>query len=73
MVIETINTQRFIVAYQAGVAEGRYRDGGTTQTLFMLLGALNSLYRWYRPGGKLSDAEIADFAVARLAPGYEIR
>lgn len=71
--IETINTQRFIAAYQAGVEEGRYRDGGAAQTIFMLLGALNSLHRRYRPGGKLSEAGIAHFAVARLAPGCEIR
>lgn len=45
---------------QAGIAQGRFRAVDVPLTTFGLLGMVNWLYQWYRPGGRLAPAVIAD-------------
>lgn len=68
----TAYTKRFIDAYKSGIREGRYVDKGAAQTVFLLIGAANSLYRWYRPDGDLSPDQVAQFAISILSKGYEV-
>ncbi len=52
-----------------GVESGEFRDDIDVKVVsYGLLGMLNWLYKWYRPHGRLSPAEIAD-QFASLASG----
>jgi AcrR family transcriptional regulator len=53
-----------------GVEAGLLRDLPPRLVVFGLLGMCNWLYKWYRPDGKRSAAEIADVFVALLERGY---
>jgi AcrR family transcriptional regulator len=44
-----------------GIASGAFANRDPRQTALTLLGLLLSVWRWYRPGGRQSLAEITDF------------
>jgi TetR/AcrR family transcriptional regulator, cholesterol catabolism regulator len=48
--------------------EGRARRIDPSVAAFAMLGTINWIYQWYRPGGRLSDVQIAD-ALADLFLG----
>lgn len=43
-----------------GIEQGLFRPGDVRLTTFGLLGMVNWLYQWYRPGGRRTPEEIAD-------------
>lgn len=45
---------------KAGIARGEFRRLDTRIAGFALLGAINWIPKWYRPGGELSSQEIAE-------------
>jgi AcrR family transcriptional regulator len=58
--------QRFVSALREGAAAGRLRVHNAPLTARLLLGGLTEVYRWYRPGGELSEDEVID-GLSRLA------
>lgn len=58
---------------RAGIRRGELRDLDPTLVVFALLGACNWLYKWYRPGGRLSPEQIADVLVSLFEEGYRRR
>ena len=52
-----------------GIGEGSINNCDPKITAFALAGALSWIGRWYRPGGDLSPAQIADHFVALLVNG----
>jgi hypothetical protein len=45
---------------KAGIARGEFRRLDSRIVGFALLGAINWIPKWYRPGGELSSQEIAE-------------
>jgi TetR/AcrR family transcriptional regulator, cholesterol catabolism regulator len=64
--------QRFVAAFRAAQKEGVYREADANAAVSVLLGAVNWLFRWYRPerGGSLETEELARFCIGLLAHGY---
>jgi AcrR family transcriptional regulator len=54
-----------------GAEDGSLRsDLDPPVAALFLLGALNWIHRWYRPGGRLSPSELADRFWALIAQGF---
>lgn len=53
-----------------GVDQGIFKAKNIKMATFAILGASNSIYRWYRPDGELTPARIANQYVYLLANGY---
>ena len=61
--------EEFRELIRQGVAEGSISDCDPKITAFALAGALSWIGRWYRPGGALTPAQIAEHFVALLVNG----
>ncbi|BDG61349.1 TetR/AcrR family transcriptional regulator [Caldinitratiruptor microaerophilus] len=59
--------------YQEGVEQGVFRPLDPPLVIRTVLGACNWFYRWYRPGGRMSLEEMADFFVDVLFNGIVVR
>jgi AcrR family transcriptional regulator len=59
---------RFRAAIEAGVASGRFTAVDPTSASAFILTAMNGLVAWYRPDGRMSQAEIIE-AYSALALG----
>ncbi|RDI94903.1 TetR/AcrR family transcriptional regulator [Meiothermus sp. QL-1] len=57
--------EHFYRAIEAGVREGEFQVEDARLATLFVLSALNWTYHWYRPGGRLSLAELAE-AYGRL-------
>jgi AcrR family transcriptional regulator len=69
--------QRFVSALREGAVAGRLTVPNAPLAARLILGGLTEVYRWYRPGGELSEDEVIDglsqIALAGLAPrGYAL-
>ena len=64
--------QMFEELYAEGVRNGEVRDLDPKLVTRTVLGACNWLYRWYRPDGKKSIDELADFMVDVLLNGIRV-
>lgn len=64
--------QMFEELYAEGVQSGEVRDLDPKLVTRTVLGACNWLYRWYRPDGKRSIDELADFMVDVLLNGIRV-
>jgi AcrR family transcriptional regulator len=58
--------QRFVSALREGAAVGRLTVHNAPLTARLILGGLTEVYRWYRPGGELSEDEVID-GLSRIA------
>jgi TetR/AcrR family transcriptional regulator, cholesterol catabolism regulator len=56
--------------YRDGVADGTFVDLDPQITMFTLTGMTSWMYRWYKPGGRYSAAEIAESIVSLARGGY---
>ena len=52
-----------------GMREGTFRRGDPKIAAFILLGALNGIARWYRPGGAYDAAALGDAFAEQLVGG----
>jgi AcrR family transcriptional regulator len=52
-----------------GVAGGVFETADTHIAVFGMLGALNWIYSWYRPEGRLSAHDVRDALIAQLLDG----
>jgi AcrR family transcriptional regulator len=64
-------TRRFQELVEEGVAAGAVRDLDPQVLTFAILGLCNSVAQWYRPGGRLSAAEIRDLFAGFAAAGWQ--
>jgi len=55
---------------QEGVKKGCFAIDDIKMASFLILSACNWVYKWYRPGGRLSPNEIADKYIKLLENGY---
>ncbi|MEJ2738897.1 MAG: TetR/AcrR family transcriptional regulator [Dehalococcoidia bacterium] len=55
---------------EEGVAQGLFRTKNIKIATFAILGASNSIYRWYSPKGMLTPTKIANQFIDLLANGY---
>ena len=55
---------------QEGVDEGIFKVKNVKMATFAILGAANSIYRWYRPDGELTPVQIANQYIDLLSNGY---
>jgi AcrR family transcriptional regulator len=55
------------------VAEGSYTTSDVKLATFAVAGSLNSIARWYTPGGAMQPAQIAEFFVETLISGLAVR
>ncbi len=60
---------RLITLLEAGMAEGRLAVADITVAAYAILAMLTGVCTWYRPGGRLSNAEIVDQHVALVMAG----
>jgi len=56
--------------YAAGVRQGAFRSVDSRVAVGALLGAVNWMYRWYRPGGALDGARVAVSVLDLLERGF---
>jgi TetR/AcrR family transcriptional regulator, cholesterol catabolism regulator len=54
---------------ERGAANGEFSVTSIHQTASVIIGALNSMYRWFSPGGITSAEELADTATKLLLRG----
>lgn len=54
---------------ERGAADGEFVITNTRQTASIMIGMLNSMYRWYSPTGSLDVTELADTATELLLRG----
>jgi AcrR family transcriptional regulator len=54
---------------ERGVNDGEFVVESIHQTASIMLGMLNSMYRWYSPDGSMSVSELADTATELLLRG----
>jgi AcrR family transcriptional regulator len=52
-----------------GMSTGEFRNLGPRVPTLIILGMLNGMYRWYRPGGNLSPEEIGNIFFGLLLNG----
>jgi AcrR family transcriptional regulator len=52
-----------------GVQSGEFRPMDTSIVLLGVIGMCNYLFRWYRPDGRLTPAQIADELIAMVLQG----
>jgi AcrR family transcriptional regulator len=55
---------------EEGVAQGFFRTKNIKMATFAILGASNSIYRWYSPKGTITPTKIANQFIDLLANGY---
>jgi AcrR family transcriptional regulator len=55
---------------EEGVAQGLFKVKNIKMATFAILGASNSIYRWYRSNGELTPTQIANQYIYLLANGY---
>jgi AcrR family transcriptional regulator len=53
-----------------GVEQGVFKAKNIKMATFAILGAANSIYRWYRPDGELTPSRLANQFIYLLANGY---
>jgi AcrR family transcriptional regulator len=58
---------------EQGVTEGVFEVIDTHVAVFGMLGALNWMYAWYRPGGRLSAEQVRQTLVKQLMDGVTVR
>jgi AcrR family transcriptional regulator len=58
---------------QQSVTEGSYVTPDVKLATFAVAGSLNSIARWYRPGGALQPTQIAESFVGTLINGLAVR
>lgn len=61
---------RFAKSYSEAVACGEFKDLDPMIVSQLIIGAGTSMYRWFRPKGKLNNEQIAAFADDILFAGY---
>lgn len=66
-------TERFVDAYRRGVRAGALADRDPHIAVYTLIGAVNSMFRWYKADGTVSPSEIARITVDMLASGFVVR
>jgi len=71
--IERAYTQVLRETYAEGVQAGDLLDIDPTVAVSTLLGATIWVYRWFRPGGRLSIEQVADEVAELLLNGYRAR
>jgi TetR/AcrR family transcriptional regulator, cholesterol catabolism regulator len=71
--IERAYTQVLRDTYIEGVASGDLLDVDPTVAVSTLLGATIWVYRWFRPGGRLSIEQVAEGVAELLLNGYRAR
>ncbi len=54
---------------EAGMRAGTFRTGDAKLAAFLVLGALNGIARWYRPGGPLDAAALGEQFASQLIDG----
>ena len=54
---------------QDGVAAGEFRPMDTRIVMLGMIGMCNYLFRWYRPDGRLTPAEVADALIDMVMRG----
>lgn len=65
---------RVTALVEAAIAEGDLRAGADPAlTARLLFGLINSLTEWYRPGGELREADLADGIVELALGGLRVR
>lgn len=62
--------KRLIKAYRDGVKAGVHRDVDPTISVNVLVGAINCMFRWYRPTGAYPPEKIASYVTALLCDGF---
>ena len=65
-------TERFVDAYRRGVQAGALADRDPHVAVYTLIGAVNSMFRWYKADGAVPPTEIARITVGFLASGYNV-
>lgn len=71
--IERAYTQVLRDTYAEGVRSGDLLDIDPTVAVSTLLGATIWVYRWFRPGGRLSVEQVAEGVAELLLNGYRAR
>ena len=64
---------KFRKTLDAGVAEGVFATSDTRVAVFAMLGALNWLYAWFRPEGRLSAERVREILVDLVMSGVLAR
>lgn len=59
----------FYSVVEEGIAEGEFRSLHPRMITFAILGMVNWLYAWYRPGGSLTPTQIGEEYVALIRDG----
>jgi len=59
----------FRAVIEKGIRSGEFSDCSSAIVAQVLLGALNYLYRWYRPDGTLTSDDIADIVLCFVLHG----
>jgi TetR/AcrR family transcriptional regulator len=54
---------------ERGMRAGTFRRGDAKVAAFTILGALNGIARWYRPGGALDASQLGEQFAAQLLDG----
>lgn len=63
--------QRMTVVLREGMAAGAFQEVDPTVAAFAVLGASSWVYRWYRPGGRLSVDEVSTTLQTVILSGLE--
>ena len=63
--------QRMALVLREGMAAGVFQDMDPTVAAFAVLGASSWVYRWYRPGGRLSVYEVSTILQRVILSGLE--
>lgn len=58
---------------EQGMRDGEFRQGDAKIAVFVVLGAVNWIARWYKPGGRLRAPELGSEFVAQLLGGLQTR
>lgn len=67
------HTERFTTLLEKGVADGSMQTRTPALSANAILGAINWIPKWYRPGGSLSGSEIASAYALTLTDGLRTR
>ncbi len=69
----TSHTKKVTGLIKAGVDDGSFSTPNPIATCDALLGALNWIPKWYRPGPNLNSSDIADAFVHTFTHGLKVR
>lgn len=58
---------------EEGIQNGLMKAGDTQVAVFVMIGALNWIYSWYEPGGRLPPEAVRDALVSFLMHGVLVR